>query len=386
MEKDTSQWWPNDAALGAALRNAEALFGGLKMHYAVTIWVFLGTSLALGWIGWRLHYAAKQPRGRLSFLRFMFPRSIYFHRSTWVDLQLNIINQLFSPISLAVTAFATGLIASGTTAALFRLFPEHNPDFEWSLWPLLGFTLALALASDFATYATHRLFHTVPALWEIHKVHHSAEVLTPLTILRKHPLFDVASRVLKASLMGPLQGMLFFIWAGPVDALTAFGANLVFTIFHIFGAGLRHSHVWISYGPIVERIVISPAQHQIHHSKSREHWDKNYGMMFAIWDWAFGSLYIPKGYEELEFGIRGDASENFSGIRGGLLRPVVRAWQVASGRRLGARPTRAWKQRQAAAADEAVGGRLRARGTAHRIVSPDDDPRFEQVPDYSVLR
>lgn len=359
MIQSAGDWWPGDPELDAALRNAEALFGGLKMHYALTIWVFLATSLLLAWIGWRLHYAARHGRGAFSFLRFMFPGSVYYHRSTWVDLQLNVINQLFSPISLAVTAFATGLIASGITRALFWLFPGHNPDFEWSLWPLLGFTLALALVSDFATYVTHRLFHTVPALWEIHKVHHSAEVLSPLTILRKHPLFDVSSRVLKALLMGPLQGAIFFIWAGPVDALTAFGANLVFAVFHIFGAGLRHSHVWLSYGPILERIIISPAQHQIHHSKAREHWDKNYGMMFAVWDWMFGSLYIPKGYEELEFGIRGDASENFSGIRGGLLRPVVRAWQVATGRRRGARTTQAWKRRQAAAAGEGTGARLR---------------------------
>ena len=349
MALDPSEWWPDDAELAAALRNAEGLFGGLKMQYALTLWVFLATSLVLAWIAWRLHYAAKHGTGAFSFLRFVFPRSIYFHRSTWVDLQLNFINTLFSPLSVAVTAFATGAIASGITQGMFWMFPGHNPDFEWTFWKVLGFTLTLALVSDLATYITHRLYHTVPALWEIHKVHHSAEVLSPLTILRKHPLFDITSRAIKAAMMGPLQGIIFFLWAGPVDALTAFGANLVFAVFHMLGAGLRHSHVWLSYGPLLERIIISPAQHQIHHSTKREHWDKNYGMMFAIWDWMFGSLYVPKGHEELKFGIAGERSESFSGVRGGLVRPILRAWEVATGRRRGARPTKAWKRRQEAA-------------------------------------
>lgn len=349
MSQNAEHWWPTDAELEAALRNAEALFGGVEMQYLLTIWVFFASTVALAWIAWRLHYAHRRGRGALAFLRFLFPKSIYFHRSTWVDVQLIVINQIFSPISLAITALATGVVASAVSHGLFWVFPGHNPDFEWAFWPLLGFTLAIALVSDLATYIVHRLYHTVPALWEIHKVHHSAEVMSPLTIFRKHPLFDLAARLLKAAFMGPLQGAIFFAWAGPVDALTAFGANLIFAFFHMFGAGLRHSHVWLSYGPVIERVIISPAQHQVHHSTARRHWDKNFGQMFAFWDWMFGSLYVPKGYEELEFGIKGDPSSDFSGLWGGLVRPVVRAWQVATGRRLGAQPTAAWQRRQQAA-------------------------------------
>ena len=337
-----------DGALEAALGNAEDLFGGVGLHHLLAIWMFAATTLALAWIAWRLHYRARLGGGRFAFLRFLFPRRVYLHRSTWVDLQLIVVNQVFSPLSLTVTALATGLLAAGASQGLAVLLPGHDPDFEWGLWSLAGFTLAIALVSDLATYVVHRLYHTVPALWEIHKVHHSAEVMSPLTIFRKHPLFDLAARLLKAALVGPLQGVIFFLWAGPVGAMTAFGTNLVFGAFHMLGAGLRHSHVWLSYGPVLERLVISPAQHQVHHSVARRHWDKNFGQMFAIWDWAFGSLYVTRGHEELEFGIKGDPSSDFSGLRGGLVRPVVRAWQVATGRRLGARPTQAWRRRQAA--------------------------------------
>lgn len=327
--------------------NAEKLYGGLGLRYLWAFWVLAATSLAMAWIAWRLHYAGKFGKGARAFLRFLFPRAIYAHGSTRVDLQLILLNQLFSPVTLMLAALATGVLASWTSRGLFAFMPAHDPDFEWGLLPLAGFTLAIALASDLATYIVHRLYHTVPALWEIHKVHHSAEVMSPLTVFRKHPLFDLAARALKAVFIGPMQGIVFFAFAGPVDALTAFGANLVFGAFHMLGAGLRHSHVWLSYGPVLERVFISPAQHQVHHSKARRHWDRNFGQIFAIWDWIAGTLYVPRGYEELEFGVADAPSEEFSGVWGGILRPVLRAWQVATGRRRGARETAAWRRRQA---------------------------------------
>src|SRR5690606_39715058 len=61
-----------------------------------------------------------------------------------------------------------------------------------------------------------------------------------------------------------------FLFAGPADPLTLFGSNVVFALFHLLGSNLRHSHIWWSFGPTLSRILISPAQHQIHHSKDRK--------------------------------------------------------------------------------------------------------------------
>ncbi|MDC0136437.1 sterol desaturase family protein [Sulfitobacter sp.] len=74
-------------------------------------------------------------------------------------------------------------------------------------------------------------------------------------------------------------------------------------MFNALGANFRHSHIWISYGPVLEHILISPAQHQVHHSVATKHHDKNYGSIFAIWDWIFGTLYVPKTVETLTFGV-----------------------------------------------------------------------------------
>jgi sterol desaturase/sphingolipid hydroxylase (fatty acid hydroxylase superfamily) len=72
--------------------------------------------------------------------------------------------------------------------------------------------------------------------------------------------------------------------------VTVFGASVGVVIFHSLGSNLRHSHIKIRYPKIIERILISPGQHQIHHSTEKKHFDKNFGVAFAIWDLMFGSL------------------------------------------------------------------------------------------------
>ena len=52
--------------------------------------------------------------------------------------------------------------------------------------------------------------------------------------------------------------------------------------------------MWIPFTGLAGRILQSPAHHQIHHSDNPAHWDKNLGFALAVWDWAFGTLYIPE--------------------------------------------------------------------------------------------
>ncbi|MFZ1773759.1 MAG: sterol desaturase family protein, partial [Rhizobiaceae bacterium] len=104
------------------------------------------------------------------------------------------------------------------------------------------------------------------------------------------------------------------------------GANLMVVFFNVIGNNLRHSHVWISYGPVIEHVFSSPAQHQIHHSRAQEHHNKNYGEIFSLWDWMFGTLYIPQGREEIAFGL-GDAdgrpiAQPHDNLRNALVLPL----------------------------------------------------------------
>ncbi|HEV7284229.1 MAG TPA: sterol desaturase family protein [Kaistia sp.] len=311
-------------------QNVESVLGGAGFEHLWHVWLFASCFLGLALVGWWLHEREGGRRGVRGFLGFLFPARVYRHPSSWSDIKLSIINQVASPASFALAAYLGGWLASATSWTLTQVF-DWNADFNWGIVSIAALTLCLALVSDFATYVVHRLHHTVPALWEIHKVHHSAEVLSPLTVMRKHPVFDLLSRGLKALLVGPLQGVVFFLFAGPVDVLTAVGANLVFGLYHMFGAGLRHSHVRLSYGPRVEHVLISPAQHQIHHSRARRHWDRNFGQIFALWDWAFGTLYVPVRREHLEFGIDGVPATDHAGLVTGCFRPMANAVRVALG-------------------------------------------------------
>ncbi|SMN16948.1 Sterol desaturase [uncultured Candidatus Thioglobus sp.] len=61
-------------------------------------------------------------------------------------------------------------------------------------------------------------------------------------------------------------GIFYFYFSDRVELYKVFGASVVVFVFHGLGSNLRHSHVWIKYYPWLERILISPAQHQVHHS------------------------------------------------------------------------------------------------------------------------
>lgn len=81
----------------------------------------------------------------------------------------------------------------------------------------------------------------------------------------------------------------------------------------------------------MEHILISPAQHQLHHSSDPRHHDKNYGEVFAIWDLMFGTLFVPDGPEKLTFGIAdGDGvriEQPPVGLKSAIIGPFVEVWE-----------------------------------------------------------
>ena len=88
-----------------------------------------------------------------------------------------------------------------------------------------------------------------------------------------------------------------------VDLYTVLGVNVFIFCFNVAGSNLRHSHIGIRYWPWLEYIIISPAQHQLHHSIAEKHYDKNFGVTLALWDWLFGSLIHSEDTEDLTLGV-----------------------------------------------------------------------------------
>jgi sterol desaturase/sphingolipid hydroxylase (fatty acid hydroxylase superfamily) len=192
---------------------------------------------------------------------------------------------------------------------------------NWSAWQFGWFILGYTLAADLSVYLIHRLHHRSKILWPLHALHHSAEVMTPVTLFRKHPIWNLSASCMQMLFTGTFQGAFIFLFYGVPSVELLFGINTVYVFYNFFGANLRHSHVWMSWGKPLSYLFISPAMHQIHHDPTRM--NRNYGETFAIWDWMFGSLYIPKHRERFAIGL-GEANPHTTLTRAYYL-PVVEA-------------------------------------------------------------
>ncbi len=243
------------------------------------------------------------------FFRSAFPKQVYLHPSAILDYKFYYINTFVSlllPFALATWLSAKFSHVVQDSIYMLGIKPALVfAPFHW-LGPLLFsvfYTLAMAVAYDFGLFFSHYLLHKIPWLWEFHKVHHSAAVLTPVTVHRMHPVDDFLTYSFIGLFTAITDAVLRCCIAGPVAAVNIYSVNLMFFLFYFFGYHIRHSHVWIDYGKTWDRVFISPAQHQIHHSLKVAHWDKNMGFILALWDRLFGTLYVPQAKEEITFGL-----------------------------------------------------------------------------------
>ena len=185
-----------------------------------------------------------------------------------------------------------------------RALGPHAP----TPWPPLAVlamaTLAQLLTYELAYWFAHYLFHKIPALWEFHKVHHSAEVMTTFTELRQHPVEIIAFVNLIGLATGVTFGLMTYAFGPGVRPFTLLNGNILIVLFLVTYGHLRHSHMWIAFTGAAGKILQSPAHHQLHHSTDPAHFGKNLGFALALFDWAFGTLAIPaRARETLVFGV-----------------------------------------------------------------------------------
>jgi sterol desaturase/sphingolipid hydroxylase (fatty acid hydroxylase superfamily) len=273
---------------------------------------YLGSSFLIALVA---HAVAARRRGVGSNpIGAIVPKDVYLHRSAVVDYAYFMVNAVVSAFLLAPFA-GVSLAISAVVANFLRDFGLATESLQATSWLVNVFgTLALVMVADFSSFLVHLWFHRIPMLWEFHKVHHSAEVMTPVTVLRMHPVDDLVTMLVSGVFMGIADSVLRVCVAPGFSPVGLYGITIFTFLFYLFGYNLRHSHVWVSYSPWLSRVLISPAQHQIHHSKAKRHWNKNYGFMFAVWDWMFGSLYVPERKETLEFGLGTSEDGEYSSV------------------------------------------------------------------------
>ncbi len=178
-------------------------------------------------------------------------------------------------------AFQVVGISLGNVLLMFTgpWLPRFHP-----LWPAMWVGAAFVF-SDFLHYWEHRAEHWV--FWRIHAVHHSTEDLCSTSNFHHFTdgLLFAAIYGIPMSLVthDPLAG----IWAGT-------GVQI--------WATFTHSPTKLSIGPL-NWIFQDNRLHRIHHSAEPQHWDKNFGAVFQIWDTLFGTSYRPARGEWPETGI-----------------------------------------------------------------------------------
>jgi creatinine amidohydrolase/Fe(II)-dependent formamide hydrolase-like protein/sterol desaturase/sphingolipid hydroxylase (fatty acid hydroxylase superfamily) len=294
-------------------------------------YLYLVTALALAY----LVYAAARDRGATEaqggFLRQVFPKRIYTHRSAWTDYKFFLVNKIAYPLLLAPLVLGAAVAAEWSGALLAAIWGPEGPGFTSGPTSLAVMTVCLLVALDFGVFITHYLQHKVPALWEFHKVHHSAEVLTPITVYRMHPVDTLFTTSVSGALTGALHGLFAYLFAEVPGVVAVFGLNVGVFAFYLLGYNLRHSHIWLPYPRALSHLLISPAQHQIHHSDAPRHFDKNLGFIFAFWDWIAGTLYIPRAKEALNFGLYQGEHRAYDGVVSLYLLPFRRLFARSLG-------------------------------------------------------
>ena len=238
-----------------------------------------------------------------------------------VDICWLVINQLCLKWWILPFFTAQVSVALWVNSSLIDYFGPGN-FFKLSM-PVFTvfFAFILFVIDDFGKFIVHFSFHKIHFLWPFHAVHHSATTLTPLTLYRIHPIEFIFNSIRSFSVGALVSGLFVYLFANNVSVFTIAGVNIFIFIFNLAGSNLRHSPFYLGFG-WAERLFISPAQHQIHHSVNVKHFNKNYGSALSIWDALFNSLMLSKKEQVSAVGLdqgktdRQTISQQWRGVRG----------------------------------------------------------------------
>ena len=250
-----------------------------------------------------VYFTATKQRSAKGFMQFIFPKHVWLHQSAKQDYILWITNRLIRAFAFAPIVLTMVPIAIGISDLFEWLFGRIDPILlaKWQVMAI--FTFMLFLLDDLTRFLLHYALHKVPFLWEFHKVHHSAKVLTPFTIYRSHPVESYLYACRMGLVQGIAVGLGYYFFADSISMFDILGANVFVFAFNLLGANLRHSHIWLSWGDRIEGVFISPAQHQIHHSDNPKHFDTNIGSALAIWDRLAGTLIKASEVGKISIGV-----------------------------------------------------------------------------------
>ena len=296
-QPDSQYYWPTYVASGIV---ALALYMFIKRRWRISL------------------RAAKE---------LLLPSRLLEHESSKLDAKMFFVGLYYLALQVVLVGGTTVLSVSGTVATL-NLLIGPSPTPIGPSWLVTGATMFLVfMAVEFGYWFSHYMMHKIPALWEFHKVHHSAEVLTPLTEWRQHPVELALFPILMSGAACLVQGPMVWYFGETAQVLDPMKANLISMAFWYTILHLRHTELPFYATGFLGKIIQAPAHHQVHHSTNPDHFDKNLGYCLSIWDWAFGTLYVPRKGEKFSFGL-GHQDDALETVLGSVLAPITRVFHM----------------------------------------------------------
>ena len=239
-------------------------------------------------------------------------KKLWFHKSAILDYKYFFVGYFINTLILIPMIIGAKSIAFNVNKYLYFSFDYFEQSFFSYSQIIFLYTITLFIVSDFTRYWLHRFMHTIPLLWEFHKIHHSAKVLTPATFYRVHFIENLLFGLRYSFSVGVVTGVFIYFFGAMIDIYMVIGVNVFLFVFSLLGSNLRHSHVPISYGKVLEKWFISPKQHQVHHSK--KFFNKNYGGYIAVWDRVFGTLKLSNEVKTMKFGLKKEQMKDYDSV------------------------------------------------------------------------
>jgi len=200
------------------------------------------------------------------------------------NLGLVVLNTLL--LRLVFPAAAVGMAALATERAWGLLNQVDLPG---------GVEVLIAVVVlDFAIWLQHVMFHAVPALWRLHRVHHADPDYDVTTGLRFHPIEILLSMLIKLAVILVL---------GP-----AVVAVILFEVILNAAAMFNHGNVRLPQGldRLLRWLIVTPDMHRVHHSVEDDEANSNFGFNLSWWDRLLGTYRAQprEGHEGMTIGIR----------------------------------------------------------------------------------
>jgi sterol desaturase/sphingolipid hydroxylase (fatty acid hydroxylase superfamily) len=199
------------------------------------------------------------------------------------NLGVVVVDTILVRLTFPIAAVGLALVAEERGWGIFNVI-------EAPVW--VAFIVSVVVL-DLVIYLQHVLFHAVPALWRLHRMHHADLDFDVTTGLRFHPVEIVLSMALKLAAVAVL---------GPPAA-----AVLVFEVLLNGTAMFNHSNIRIPLGidRVLRLFVVTPDMHRVHHSVIPQETNSNFGFNLPWWDRLFGTYRAQPaaGHDDMTIGI-----------------------------------------------------------------------------------